>query len=208
MSNELDGKFKNNGAKVTVVDILYPPSVHTPRMYPVVVGAVLKKINVLGFGGSGPKIHAPEGHRPAAPLLSSKEKAASIIFLAHGHFEIWRKHPKAPKATYFWVRLMDFWPESPVSGVKKKKWIPGFFRASGNQESTFLHPRKVSLARRVPCPFCLRPERPLVVAHAPCMYCHCTPYCSYVTARGGPSGPSGPQHARRSERSGWPATHL
>ena len=46
-----------------------------------------------------------------------------------------------------------------------------------------------------------------VVAHAPCMYCHCVPYCSCVTARTGPNGPSGPQHTRRSERSKWPATY-
>jgi hypothetical protein len=48
-------------------------------------------------------------------------------------------------------RLMDFWPESPALGVEK--WISGFFRASGNQKSTFLHPRKVAPSGRVPCPF-------------------------------------------------------
>jgi hypothetical protein len=45
---------------------------------------------------------------------------------------------------------MDFWPESPASGVKKR--ISGFFRASGNQKSTFLHPRAVPPSGRVPCP--------------------------------------------------------
>jgi hypothetical protein len=34
-----------------------------------------------------------------------------------------------------------------------------------------------------------------VVAHAPCVYCSCIPYCSYVTARSGTGGPGGPQHA-------------
>ena len=83
----------------------------------------------------------------------------SIIFLAHGRFEILGKCPKTPKTTCFWVRLMDFWPESPASGVEK--WISGFFRASGNQKSTFLHPRAVPPSGRVPCPLFLRPERPL-----------------------------------------------
>ena len=54
---------------------------------------------------------------------------------------------------------MDFWPESPASGVEK--WISGFFRASGNQKSTFLHPRTAPPSGRVPCPLFLRPERPL-----------------------------------------------
>jgi hypothetical protein len=39
-----------------------------------------------------------------------------------------------------------------------------------------------------------------VVVQAPCVHCHCTSHCSYVTAR------SGPQHARRFEWSKWPAT--
>ena len=51
----------------------------------------------------------------------------SIIFLANGRFEILGKCPKTPKTTCFWVRLMDFWPESPASGVEK--WISDFFRA-------------------------------------------------------------------------------
>jgi hypothetical protein len=46
-------------------------------------------------------------------------------------------YPKTPKATYFWVwvRLMEFWPESPASGVEKR--ISGLFRASGNQNLLF-----------------------------------------------------------------------
>ena len=84
-----------------------------------------------------------------------------IIFLAYRHFKILGKYPKTPKTTcplffgfyvtctryvaLFWVRLMDFGPESPASGLEK--WITGFFRdsGSGNQKSTFLHPRKVTL---------------------------------------------------------------
>jgi hypothetical protein len=48
-----------------------------------------------------------------------------------------------------------------IFGVEK--WISGFFRASGNQKSTFLYPRKVPPSGRVPCPLFLRPgpERPL-----------------------------------------------
>ena len=68
------------------------------------------------------------------PLLSSKEKALSVIFLAHGHFEILGEMPEKNtqnderRILDFGVRLIDFWPESPASGVEK--WISGFFRAS------------------------------------------------------------------------------
>ena len=47
----------------------------------------------------------------STPLLSSKEKAASMVFLAYGNFEFWEEYPKTPKTTCFWVRLMDFWAE-------------------------------------------------------------------------------------------------
>jgi hypothetical protein len=79
----------------------------------------LKKIKILGFGGPGLKIHVLKEYNTVAPPLSSKEKAVSIIFLAYGRFEILGKCPKTPKTTCFWVRLMDFWPESPASGVEK-----------------------------------------------------------------------------------------
>jgi hypothetical protein len=49
---------------------------------------------------------------------------------------------------------MDFWPESPASGIGK--WISGFFRASANQKPTFLHPRKVPPSGRVPYPLFLQ----------------------------------------------------
>ena len=75
----------------------------------------------------------------------------SIIFLAQGRFEILGKCPKTPKTTCFWVRLMDFWPESPASGVEN--WISGFFRASGKQKSTFLHPREVPRPGEFPAHF-------------------------------------------------------
>jgi hypothetical protein len=46
---------------------------------------------------------------------------------------------------------LDFLPESPASGAEKR--VSGFFRASGNQKSTFLHPRKFPPSGRVLCPF-------------------------------------------------------
>ena len=51
------------------------------------------------------------------PLLSSKEKALSVIFLAHGHFEILGEMPEKNtqnderRILDFGVRLIDFWPE-------------------------------------------------------------------------------------------------
>jgi hypothetical protein len=55
-------------------------------------------------------------HSFPASVLEGEGGVYCIIFLAHGRFEIWRN-----------VRLMDFWPEGPASGVEK--WISGFFRA-------------------------------------------------------------------------------
>jgi hypothetical protein len=70
----------------------------------VVVGAVLKKITILGFGvwRPGLKINALKEKRKkntVSPLLSSKEKAASIIFWRTEILNFWgnfrnRKHPK------------------------------------------------------------------------------------------------------------------
>jgi hypothetical protein len=45
------------------------------------LGAVLKKIKMLGFGGPGREIRVLKEHRLVAPLLSSKEKAASMAGL-------------------------------------------------------------------------------------------------------------------------------
>jgi hypothetical protein len=42
-----------------------------------------------------------------------------IFGVQYGHFEILGECPKTPKTTYFWVRLMDVWPESPASGLEK-----------------------------------------------------------------------------------------
>jgi hypothetical protein len=56
---------------------------------------------------------------------------------------------------------MDFWPESPASGVEK--YISGFFRASGNQNPAFLHPRKVLTSGRAPCPFFYVQNAPLLL---------------------------------------------
>jgi hypothetical protein len=57
--------------------------------------------------------------------------------------------PQAPKTTNFWVRLMGVWLESPASGVGK--YIFGYFRARGSQETTFLRAMRSPL-RGVPCP--------------------------------------------------------
>jgi hypothetical protein len=38
---------------------------------------------ILGFGGPGLKIHVPKGNALVTPPLSSKEKAASTMFLAY-----------------------------------------------------------------------------------------------------------------------------
>jgi hypothetical protein len=45
--------------------------------------------------------------------------------LGNGHFENLGKSPKTPKTTYFWVRSMDFWPESLALGAEE--WVSGFF---------------------------------------------------------------------------------
>jgi hypothetical protein len=100
----------------------------------------LKKIKFLGFGGLGLQIHVLKEHSCPASVLEGEGGVYNIF--AHGRFEILGKCPKTPKATCFWVRLMDFWPESPASGVEK--WISGFFRASGHRKFTFLHPRPES----------------------------------------------------------------
>jgi hypothetical protein len=115
----------------------------------------------LGFGGPGLKIHVLKEHSCPAPVLEGEGRIYSTIFLTYGHFEILGKFPKTPKTTYFRVRSMNFWPESPALGVEK--WISGFFWASGNQKPAFLHPRKVPPPGRVPWPLFLRPEseRPL-----------------------------------------------
>ena len=114
------------------------------------VGAVLKKIIFLALETRGWKFTCSKNI--VALLLSSKEKAVSIIFLTCGHFVILGKGemPEKTQNDAFWVRLMVFWPESPASDVEK--WISGFFRASGNQQSTFLHPSKVPPSVRAPCP--------------------------------------------------------
>jgi hypothetical protein len=58
------------------------------------------------------------------------------------------------------------------------------------------------------CPSPARTPRMYPIVAHPCMCCCCIPYyCSYVTARSGPSGPGGPQHVRWSERPKWPATY-
>jgi hypothetical protein len=81
------------------------------------VGAVLKKIKILGFGGPGLKIHVLK--KIVAPPLSSKEKAVSIIFLAYGDFEILGKCPKTPKTTYFFGALNGFLAGEPRLGCRK-----------------------------------------------------------------------------------------
>jgi hypothetical protein len=92
--------------------------------------AVLKKIFFLGFGAPGLKIHVLKEHSCPASVLKGEGRVYNIFgaraFLKFR--ENARKHPK--RRICFWERLMDFWPGSPASGVEK--WIPGFFRASGN----------------------------------------------------------------------------
>jgi hypothetical protein len=61
----------------------------------------------------GLKIRVLKENSCPAPVLEGE------YFLARGRFEILGKYPKTPKTTRFWVRLMDFWPESPASGVEK-----------------------------------------------------------------------------------------
>jgi hypothetical protein len=94
------------------------------------------------FGLWRPGAENSRAQRTQLPRLCPRRRWRSIIFFAHGRFEILGKYPKTPKTTCFWVRLMDFWPESPASGVGVEKRISGFFRASGNQKSTFPHIRE------------------------------------------------------------------
>jgi hypothetical protein len=86
----------------------------------------LKKIKILGFGSPGLKIHVLKESFCPAPVLEGEGRIYCIIFLANGHLGILGECPETPKTTYFWVRLMGFWPGSSASGVEK--WISGFFR--------------------------------------------------------------------------------
>jgi hypothetical protein len=65
-----------------------------------------------------------------------------------------RKHTQSDVELHFWVRVMDFWPESPASGVESGNGFPVSFGLveTRNQKSTFLHPRKVPPPGGVPCP--------------------------------------------------------
>jgi hypothetical protein len=94
----------------------------------------------LGFGGPGLKIHAPKENSYPAPVLEGEGRV----------YNVRRGSPtkKSIKRTQKFVGL--------------EKWISGFFRASGNQKSYFLHPRKVPPPGRAPYPLILRPERPLI----------------------------------------------
>ena len=116
------------------------------------VGAVLKKIKFLGFGGPGLKIHVLKEHSPPAPVLEGEGRIYNI-FGVRAFLNFW----EIPENTQNDVFLGAF---NGASGVER--WISGFFRASGNQKSTFLNPRKVPPSGRAPCPFFLRPKRPLV----------------------------------------------
>ena len=79
---------------------------------------------MLGFRGRGLKIHVVSCPKKiVTSLLSSKEKAVSIIFLACGHFEILGECPKTPKTTYLGAFNGFFLLESPASGVEE--WISG-----------------------------------------------------------------------------------
>jgi hypothetical protein len=66
------------------------------------------------------KIHVPQ--KIVAPLLSSKEKAGSIIFLAHGDFEFLGKCPNThPKYTndVFLGAFNGFLAGEPRLGCRK-----------------------------------------------------------------------------------------
>ena len=72
------------------------------------VGAVLKKVKILGFGGPGLKIHVLKNI--VAPLLSSKEKAVSYL-------------------QYFWrTGILKFWGNMAGLGLFYQKSTPALAR--------------------------------------------------------------------------------
>jgi hypothetical protein len=89
----------------------------------------------LGFAGPGLKIHVLKERSCPASALEGEGGVYNIFgaraFWHFGEMEM----PENTQNDVFWVRLMDFWPESPASGVEK--WISSIFRAGGNQKSIF-----------------------------------------------------------------------
>jgi hypothetical protein len=73
----------------------------------------LKKIKNLGFGGPGLKIHVLKEHTVVTPLLSSKEKAAPMIFLARGYFDILGEMPENTQNGVFLGALNGFLAGEP-----------------------------------------------------------------------------------------------
>ena len=69
--------------------------------------------------------------------------------------------PETTQSDVFLGALNGFLAGEPRLGCRKLnfRFLSGY--SSGNQKSTFLHPRKVPPSGRVPCPLFLRPERPL-----------------------------------------------
>ena len=62
----------------------------------ILIGAVLKKIKILGFGGPGLKIHVLKENSYPAPVLEVEGRTYTI-FWRTGILKFWgnaRKHPK------------------------------------------------------------------------------------------------------------------
>jgi hypothetical protein len=57
--------------------------VHTARQHGlgswVIVGAVLKEITILGFGGPGLKLHVPKGHSYPTPFLEGEGRIYNVF---------------------------------------------------------------------------------------------------------------------------------
>jgi hypothetical protein len=100
------------------------------------MGAVLKKIKILGFGGLGLKIYVPKEHSCPAPALEGEGEGRIYhifgVFLIRAFFNF-GEMPENTQSNVFLGVFNGFLPGEPRLGCRK--WTSGFFRASGN------HPR-------------------------------------------------------------------
>jgi hypothetical protein len=88
----------------------------------ITVGAVLRKIKILGFGGPGLKIHVLKGHSHPAPVVEGEGRIYNV-FLAHGHFEILGGMPENTQSDVFLGAFNGFLAGEPRLGCRKVDFL-------------------------------------------------------------------------------------